>query len=129
MNIRKIIREEVDWIKDEANMPINPNDFIKAEISLPISVGDYLYSKHHYKFITMVLPDGKVSEILTEDYPILNEFEDWDTYSADFGEFLQNEQDYLDHFKNTKNFKDVDPVFYEVLMNVFSPTNIYINDL
>ena len=70
MNIKRIIKEEMDWVDDIG--PSLPNsNFLHKKVPVTISINDFLVSQYGYNVINIILEDGSVLELqMTGDYDI-----------------------------------------------------------
>jgi hypothetical protein len=142
MNIRKIIREEVNgeekddlqWVKD-VPMALPDEGILDNTVTVPISLRDFLLSRGNGKFIDIIFNDGRVIEIQIDSWDMR-----YDTYNSTRelvdieelslsnyeGEFTL--QEYLDEFR----MKPVPKYIYDAITSLI-PSNviqgIYVGDL
>ena len=79
----------------------------------------------------MVYNDDSVDELMVSDSGVVfHNYDNFPEYSvvASNG-FWQNREDFLEDFSESKDLKYVNKDFYDVLMKVFSPKEIFINEL
>ena len=69
MNLKKIIKEEMDWVSDvESSLP--DSSFLSKPVPVTITLRDYLNTEYSYNFIDIILENGNVIELTMEG--------DWD---------------------------------------------------
>lgn len=75
MNIRNIIKEEMDWISDiEAAIP--DKNVLNQIVTVDISVYDYLNAKYNYNFINIILTNNKIIEIQMDGSEVIYSIHD-----------------------------------------------------
>jgi len=70
MSLKRIIKEEMDWIND-VQMALPYRSFLKKPVTTPITLEEFLISQYGYDFINIVFKDGRVIELTMEgDYEV-----------------------------------------------------------
>ena len=70
MDIKKIIKEEMDWVGD-VQSALPDNRFLNKPVPVTITVREYLNTQYSYDFIDIILEDGRVIELTMEgDYDV-----------------------------------------------------------
>jgi len=69
MDIKKIIKEEMDWVSD-VQSALPDHRFLDKPVPVTLTVRDYLNTQYSYGFIDIILNDGRVIELTMEG--------DWD---------------------------------------------------
>lgn len=70
MDIKKIIKEEMDWVSD-VQSALPDHRFLDKPVPVTITVRDYLNTQYGYDFIDIILEDGRVIELTMEgDYDV-----------------------------------------------------------
>ena len=70
MGLKRIIKEEMDWIND-VQMALPDSSFLKKPVTTPITLEEFLISQYGYDFINIVFKDGRVIELTMEgDYEV-----------------------------------------------------------
>jgi hypothetical protein len=62
MDIKKIIKEEMDWV-DDIRSSLPDSSFLNEEIPVVITVRDFLNTEYLYNFITIIFEDGRVIDL------------------------------------------------------------------
>lgn len=126
MNIMRIIKEEMDWIKDvPASLPTS-DDMINQhswEITKTTNIFNYIEHRFRISAISIFFEDGRAVEFTNDDEVLYQNYKNIRDMADDIGGSFMTMDEYIDEYDGI-NLITEDVFLHNKIIEIYSPIKI-----